>query len=222
MARVGLFGGSFNPIHLGHLAAAEGVRDALDLDRVVFIPAGSPPHKDAGVLAPVRHRLRMVELAIQSNPAFEVWDFEARKSELAFTIDTVRAWKAGHAGDGRLCFIIGADTVRELASWKDVDLLLRECDFVPVPRPEWTVETPAELVRRVGRPLAEEVAARVVRVPGVDVSSSEIRRRIANGRSVRYLLPDAVAAYVREHGLYSARDASGEVLRECPTTKKPL
>jgi len=221
MSKVGLFGGSFNPIHVGHLALAEGAREALALDAVVFIPAGQPPHKDCRMLAPGPDRLRMVELAIADNPGFEVWDYEVHRPAVTYTIDTVRAWKAGHAPDDRVVFLIGADTICELASWKDVDLLLRECELVPVARPGWQAVVPPELARRVGDREAAALCSRMIRVPLVDVCSTDLRRRIAAGLSVRYLLPDSVAEYIRSRRLYAKAGFHTEASASCRNPASP-
>ena len=221
MARIALFGGSFNPIHLGHLAAAEGVVDALSLERVVFVPAGTPPHKTPSCLAPAAHRMRMVELAVRDNPRFELWDFEARASGTSFTIDTVRDWKRNHGAAGPVDFVIGADTVRELPTWRSIGELFEECTFVVVSRPGWGDEVPNELADQVGRERVDAMWRRKVNVPLVDVSSSELRRRLAEGRSVRYLVPDAVIAYIREHGLYLEGAHDREGLRGCQNATDP-
>lgn len=208
MLNAALFGGSFNPIHVGHLMVAEGALDALKLDRVVFVPAGSPPHKSGRELASAEDRLRMVELAIGDHPRFEVWDHEARGEGPAYTIDTVRAWKALTGATGRVPFLIGADTVRDLATWRCVAELFGEALFVPFPRPGFPLEAPDALWASAPRDEVRAMLARGVTTPLVDVSASDIRRRVAEGRGIRYLTPQLVAEYIRRHDLY-ARNARG-------------
>jgi len=202
MAGVALFGGTFDPIHVGHLIAAEGVKDALKLNRVVFVPAGTPPHKLSRSLAPTGCRLEMVRLAVQDNPYFEVWDFETRREGPAYTIDTVRAWKSAHPEETRPRFIIGEDTIPELSTWRDIGALVEESEIVPVARPGSEEALPQELRERIGKVEADGLRERMIRVPLVDVSSTEIRERLAAGRSVRYLIPEPVHRYIRENHLY--------------------
>lgn len=205
MPETALFGGSFNPIHVGHLMVAEGALDALDVDRVVFVPAGSPPHKKGGDLAPAEDRLRMVELAVSDNPRIDVWDHEARGGGVGYTIETLRAWRKLSGAEGRTPFLVGADTVRDLATWHCVADLFEEALFVPFPRPGCALEAPRALWDVVPPGEVEAMLARAVAAPLVDVSASDIRRRVAEGRSLRYLTPDPVAEYIRRHGLYGHR-----------------
>lgn len=199
---VALFGGCFNPIHVGHLIVAEAAREVLGAEKVVFVPAGRPPHKDSASLAPAEDRLRMTALAVRDNPCFEVWDYEARSEGPNYTIDTVRAWKRRHGADERLLFLIGADTVHELATWRSVDALFGECRFVPFARPGASMAFPERLAEKVGAERVAEMMDSLVRIPLVDVSSTEIRALVAAGRSVRYLTPDPVAEYIASRGLY--------------------
>ena len=220
MARVALFGGSFNPIHVGHLMAAEGVAEALGLDEVVFVPAGAPPHKQPDALAAAHHRLRMAELATEDNPRFRVWDYEAAAKTTCFTIDTVRAWKGEHSTEDAPPFIIGSDTLHELTTWKDIDELFAECTFVPVPRPGARLVAPQGLIDRVGNDAVQAAVSRAVRIPLVDVSSSGVRLRASEGRSVRYLVPRSVADYIGKHRLYADASCESEGQRSCPNVTK--
>ena len=192
-ARVGLMGGSFNPIHVGHLMAAEGVREALALERVVFVPARIPPHKPPAQLAPAEDRFRMVALAIADNPALEVSDIELKRAGPSYTVDTVRAFRQQLGPSAFLCFIIGADTIPELPGWRRMDEIAVLCQIVAVSRPD------APLARQPG-PAAGMIQR--VEIPLVDVSSTDIRGRLHAGRSIRYLVGEPVRAYVLEKGLY--------------------
>ena len=208
MMKAALFGGSFNPIHVGHLIVAEAALDALRVDSVVFVPSGAPPHKPAQALAPAAHRLRMAQLAVADNPRLEVWDHEIRTEEVSYTIDTVRVWKRRNGLQGPAAFLIGADTVGELETWRSVDELFEECEFVPFARPGSGLDTPPRLAAKVGEPAILAMLARTVRIPLVDVSASTIRRLVAARKSIRYLTPDPVTAYIKAHGLYREKDAT--------------
>lgn len=197
-----LFGGTFNPIHVGHLILAEAAWEALGADKVVFVPAGRPPHKASGSLAPAEDRLQMARLATRDNPRFEVWDFEARSEGPNYTIDTVQAWKRLRGADAPVPFLIGADIVHELETWRSVAALFDECRFVPFARPGAEVAFPRNLAEKVGRERVAEMMDSFVRIPLADVSSTGIRDRVAAGRSIRYLTPDAVVAHIASRGLY--------------------
>jgi nicotinate-nucleotide adenylyltransferase len=218
--RVALFGGCFNPVHVGHLAAAEGVRDALGLDRVVFVPAGSPPHKVAEGLASASDRLAMLGLAMADNPGFGVWDYEVRRRVTSYTLHTVEAWKAANPDLGRPLFIIGGDTIGELTSWHRVRDLFAACDLTPVARPGFSLDASELLKAEAGEAAVAAMLARMVRLPLLDVSSTDLRRRIAEGRSVRYLIPRSVIAYIRDHGLYQSAGAPAERTDACRRTPR--
>lgn len=194
MRRVGLFGGSFDPPHLGHLALAEWAREALALDRVVFMPAGSPPHKTRRTLSPVRHRLAMIRLAVRGNPAFVVSALEARRSGPSYTVDTLRLLKLAHPG-ARLYLLMGADSLAEFETWHEPAAIRTLATLVVATRP---AAPPGQAAR----------GARGVRWldnPPLGVSSSGIRARARRGLSLRYLVPEAVAGYVARHRLYRGR-----------------
>ena len=190
--RVGLMGGSFDPIHLGHLRAAENAREALSLDQVLFVPAAEPPHKPTFRLSPARDRLAMVALAVDGNPWFVSSDVELRRSGPSYTVDTLTALTQERRGD-ELFLIVGSDTLGEMASWREPERIFGLSTIAVADRPGAEIPPP---------PLP---SARVVRVsgPGLFLSASEIRRRVRAGLSIRYLLPDPVAAYIATHGLYS-------------------
>jgi nicotinate-nucleotide adenylyltransferase len=201
---IGILGGTFDPIHVGHLIIAETVRDEIGLDRVLFVPAATPPHKQGRAITPVENRLEMVRLAVEGNAAFQACDVEARRGGVSYTVETVRELKAQMGAEAAFFLIIGADTVPELATWKDLDELARRAAFVVAARPGFRIE---ELLScEFG--LARETRARVLRhfvdAVRVAVSSTELRARLAEGKSVRYMLPEAVERYIRAKGLYGA------------------
>lgn len=191
--RVGLFGGTFDPIHSGHLVLAETARDRLQLDEVWFIPANIPPHKDAPQITGA-HRLAMVEAAIADHPAFRISRLELDRAGASYaedTLDTVRAQEP----DAELFYLIGADMLRDLHTWRNPERLLTLAQFVAVTRPGDTLD-----------PTQSAVAAHVtpLEMPALAISSTDIRARVAEGRSIRYLVPAAVGDYIHHHELYRA------------------
>ncbi len=192
--RVGVFGGTFDPPHHGHLIVAADAFEALSLDRLLFVPAGNPPHR-TGTAAAAVWRARMVEAAIAGDSRFEVDDREIRRDGPSFTVDTLRELVA-LAPDDELIFLLGADQYRALASWREPEEVARLARLGVFAREGDTPEL-------VGVYPAERVPVR-----RVDISASEIRRRLAAGRSIRYLVPDSVEAMIHEEKLY--RHVSGE------------
>ncbi len=203
--RTGILGGSFDPIHIAHLLIAEECLDQAGLDHVRFVVAASPPHKRDRVLAPEQHRLAMAHLAVSGNPRLSVDDREMHRSGPSWTIDTIRDVLGECAPADQVAWIIGADSLPELTLWKEIEQLLDLVDFVTAVRPGTDVDSalrdlePAFGAERVGR-----LSERIVHMPRMEVSSTDIRARIAAGRSIRYLVPDAVADYIHTHGLYGA------------------
>ncbi len=193
--RVGLFGGTFDPIHIGHLIVAEEARDAARLDRVVFVPCGIPPHKSSERVSAGPARLEMTRLATQDNPGFEVSDFEVSRDEASFTIETVRHF-AGKLGSGaELYLIVGADSVLELSTWRKPAELLSESRPIVVSRPGFDLG-------RMEPWLRERVL--LVESVLVSVSSTDIRARVASGRSIRYLVSPPVLSYIVQNKLYAS------------------
>lgn len=190
MRRVGLFGGTFDPPHLGHLMLAEWARTRLRLDRVVFMPAGTPPHKRGRRLTDAAHRLAMTRLAVRGNPAFVVSAFEARRAGSSFTVDTLRHLRARQPG-ADLYLLMGADSLEDFPAWYEPGEIARLATLVVAARPGPALD-PARARERVVR----------LDNPPVAISSSALRARARAGHSLRYLVPDAVAAYVAKHGLY--------------------
>lgn len=206
---LGVFGGTFNPVHVAHLRVAEEVREALGLERILWIPSADPPHKRSE-LAPAPHRLEMVRIATASNPTFEVLDLELAREGRSYTVDTLSDLHRRFP-DRRLWFLIGADALDEIQSWHDPERLFALASFAVFDRPG---SGRAPLEQRLGplgarfrrgalgleHPCGTEL--REVAVSQLEVSASDLRRRIARGASVRYLIPDAVLDYIRKHRLY--------------------
>ncbi len=200
--RLGLYGGTFDPIHLGHLILAEQCREACGLDRVWLIVAGSPPHKPAG-RTPVGHRLEMVRIAIAGHSAFVASDIEAKRPGPHYSVETLEAIRRDRPDD-ELFFLIGADSLADLPLWREPERIARLATIVVVNRPGIEEVDPARLpdFGPGSHPLAW------VPIPPVGIASSDLRRRLAEGRSIRYMVPRGVEAYIEAHGLY--RDAVGD------------
>lgn len=189
--RLGILGGTFNPVHTGHLFAAEYLAEALRLDRILFVPCGNPPHKHGGLLS-AEHRYRMLQFAIQGNKRFSLSRLEIQNPGVSYSIDTVRKLKKANP-DSELYFLIGADNIEEIPTWKNYRALLEECRFAAISR---------RLSRLRIRHPALRGRVRLVEAPVLEISSSEIRERLAAGRSVRYLIPDKVFRYIERNCLY--------------------
>lgn len=211
--RVGLFGGSFNPIHLGHLRAAEEVREILGLDLVYFIPAASPPHKTEGNLAPAEHRLAMVRLATKGNRHFMVSDVEIRRGGKSYSIDTARYFLATLRHQPAVFVLMGADQFAELDTWKDPDELTRLCSIAVHIRPTEDRAGPPRIslaaLERFGYTKKQDYYVNpsgqtlsFVQTTFFPISATEIRRKLQKGQSVNYLMPGDVVDYIRRHNLY--------------------
>lgn len=188
--RIGLYGGSFDPVHLGHLLVAEAACEEMHLDRIVFIPAARSPFKPGTAPASDALRLRWLRIALAGRPDFAVDDLELRRGGTSYTIDTVREFAARHPG-AELCWLIGADHVPTLNQWREADTLARTVEFIMIPRPG---NPPV--------PAPEPFRVRPLRGWPLAVSSSEIRERIRTRRPVDHLLPPHVASAIRESAAY--------------------
>jgi nicotinate-nucleotide adenylyltransferase len=203
--RIGVMGGTFDPIHHGHLVAAEEARWQFDLDRVVFVPTGRPWQKPVGV-SPAEDRYRMTVLATASNPAFTVSRLEVDHQGPTYTVDTLRRLRAAHPAGTRLFFITGADAVLQILTWKEPDQVLALAELIAATRPGF------DLARLIGQ--VPGAAGRVHRmeIPALAISSSDLRTRVARGAPIQYLVPDEVARYIHDHALYqspAAPEAAG-------------
>ena len=192
--RIGLYGGTFDPVHLGHLRAAENAREAMSLDLVAFLPAAVPPHRGAP-LSPAADRLEMARLATASHPRFEAWDAELRRPGPSYTVETVSSLLCERPGDS-FVLVVGADTWPEIATWREPERLLSLVEVAVVDRPGYPTEEPVA-------PFPGARGVRRAEGPSLPVSATAIRERARQGRSVRYLVPDAVADYIVARRLYT-------------------
>ena len=200
MDKIGIMGGTFDPIHFGHLAAAQEAAELLSLPRVIFVPAQIPPHKRHKHITSPEVRLRMTMLATGDNPLFSVSDMELKRSAArpSYTVDTINELKTVYGADTEIYFITGADSLLDLPTWHNAREILTKCHFVAVCRPGSPVN---------GRTVEDTFGALARRVifletPALEISSTDIRERVRNGRSVRYFMPAAVADFIAEEGLY--------------------
>ncbi len=196
--RLGVFGGTFDPIHYGHLVAAEEVRYRLRLDKVLFVPAGMPPHKLDHDITPTRHRLAMLELAIASNPGFALSRVDIDRHGPCYTVDTLALLHEEYGPGTELFFLMGMDSLADLLTWKDPERLIRLARIVVVGRPGFQADV--DELDKVLPGAAERIC--IVDTPLMEVSSSDIRQRVREGAPIRYQVPEAVEAYIREHRLY--------------------
>jgi len=187
--RTGILGGTFNPIHIGHLILAEEAFSKLNLDKVIFIPTYLPPHKDVDGKIKPKDRLKMVQLAVEDNSAFECSSLEIDSRKTSYSIDTLKTLKKKSGEDNQLYMITGSDLLKDLFSWKDVNEIFKMSKFIVANRPGYPVEDVPEGVETVV-------------ITPIEVSSEDIRRRLKEGRSIRYLVPEKVRQYIISKGLY--------------------
>lgn len=211
--RLGIFGGTFDPIHLAHLRCAEEAREALSLDQILFIPSASPPHK-SGTIASGRDRLAMVRRAVAGNPAFRASSIEIRRSGHSYSIDTLRALRRRFPEPTKFVFLLGVDAFREIGTWKQYEDLFFLADFAVLSRPPHEHPSPINLLpvaarrqfcyAREHRMLVHTSGNRIVflDVTSLDISASRIRQRVRRGNSIRYLVPSSVERYLDQHQLY--------------------
>lgn len=211
--KLGLMGGTFNPVHLAHLRIAEEAREACSLDRVLFIPAADPPHKPLAGDVSFEQRCVMVRRAIFGNPLFELSEIEGRRSGKSYSIDTIAALQSLHPGDA-LYFIIGSDSFRELGLWHRYPDILRSSNLIVVERPGSIFADPLNLLPRDVRDDLRHIpeSNRLVHAAGtivqfitgcsLNISSSEIRRLVAAGQSITYLVPPEVESYIKQQRIY--------------------
>jgi nicotinate-nucleotide adenylyltransferase len=215
--RIGLFGGTFNPIHLGHLRSAEEIREAFTLDRVYFVPAARPPHKAGEDIASATHRLNMVELAVADNPFFSASAVELERQGLSYSIDTIRYFLTT-IQPATLFFLAGFDAFREIHTWKDYAEIPALCDLIITSRPGLQFPPPEAVL-----PVALQNAfwydspqnmyhhtsghsLFLYQLEGLDISASQVRKKIRHSQSIRYLVPLSVETYIQEHALYRSEE----------------
>lgn len=197
-----LFGGTFDPIHLGHTAVAQSAGEQIHADRVIFIPARCSPLKGFLPLASDEDRLAMIRLAIQGHETFDVSDWELRRAAPSYTLDTVRYFQSLYGSETQLHWLIGADAVNDLIHWYKIDELIKACNLTIMYRGGYGVPTFDQYVSLWSPEKIEKLRMNVVQTPSIDISSTEVRRRLAAGEDVRDLLHPDVIAYIHQHGLY--------------------
>ncbi len=197
---IGIMGGTFNPIHNGHLIIAEDVREQANLDRVLFIPSGQPPHKPNSEVIDPEHRYEMVRRAVITNRCFEASHIELERGGYTYTVNTLLELRRIYGENTGIYFIIGADVVPELKSWREYDRVFQLCEFIAVLRPGFDEKEFTNNIRQ----LKSEKGAKIhpVRSRLIDISSTDIRERCRNGKSIRYLIPDSVEEYILRNGLF--------------------
>ena len=190
--KIGIFGGTFNPPHIGHLIVVESVREQLHFDKILFIPSANPPNKRDTILAPAAKRLKMTQLAVEDNQLFDVSDIEVRREGLSYTVDTVRTLTSLYPTDS-FSLIIGSDNLLELQTWKSPDEILAMVDLTVMGRPGAAGQGAMQEYVRL---------ATFVNVPQIGISGTDIRRRMKLKRSIRYLVPARVEEYIHHSNLY--------------------
>lgn len=197
--KLGLFGGTFDPVHQGHLLLAEQCREQCQLDEVWFIPAGNPPHKLGAAITPGKRRLEMLEFAIAGHPAFRTESIELKRTGPSYTVETLTELRRTRPTD-EFFLLIGADSLRDLPQWREPRRILELATVVAVNRGAGSAEIPAELEAAAGPGVRDRI--QFVEMPGFDVSARDVRRRVSEGRSIRFMTPRPVEHYIAQHGLY--------------------
>ncbi|MFH1310432.1 MAG: nicotinate-nucleotide adenylyltransferase [Candidatus Omnitrophota bacterium] len=190
MMKIGILGGTFNPIHVGHLILAKECWDQLKLDKVIFVPAGIPPHKEIEAQVSASDRLNMVRLALEGLENFEISTYELDKKSPSYSIDTIKYFRAKCGKAAKIFFLAGADSIDTLSTWKDFDDILNLVVFVAANRPGW------------GAVCGKNSKIKHIKIPDIEVSSTMIRKRIKDGDPIDFLVPDKVLKYIRDKGLY--------------------
>lgn len=198
--KIGIYGGTFDPIHMGHLIVAEMARQECGLEKVLFIPAASPPHKNNKYVSPSNYRFHMTRLAVESNPYFEVSDIEIKRQGISYTVDTLKDLRKIYPKEYEFWMVIGGDSLVEMDTWRDVKNIVKLCNFAVYMRPHASVDrcmAQAEKIREQGNSRVEFVQA-----PMIEISSTDIRSRLARGKSIRYMVPDVVRDYIMDQELF--------------------
>ncbi len=199
MRKVGIMGGSFDPIHLGHLVVANEVLNIYKLDEIIFVPTGNPPHKN-GLKADSFHRLLMVNMAVLSNDKFKVSDFEINNTEKSYTLNTLREFQKIYANT-EFYFITGTDAVIDLANWYEPEEILKLCTFIAVSRPGNSIDHVNNKISEIQKEYGGNIE--LLQVPMLQISSTNIRERFKTGISAKYLLPETVEQYIIKNNLYN-------------------
>ena len=198
--RLGIMGGTFNPIHHGHLVMAEEVRNKFGLDKVIFVPTGNPPHKDSQELAAAQDRYLMTVLATMTNLYFEVSPLEIERQGVSYTIDTIKEFKKTYGKSTKIYFITGADAILSIFTWKNMEDLLESCSFIAATRPGYCLQELKSKIEAINPAYLKHI--HLVEVPGIAVSSTDVRERIREGKPIKYLMPETVESYIIKNKLY--------------------
>ncbi len=198
--KIGIMGGTFDPIHLGHLAMAESAREIFELDKILFMPSANPPHKVEQNITPAMHRVMMTFLATKSNENFEVSQAEILRGGISYTIDTMKDLHEKFGEETELFFIIGADSLKDLPTWHKSRELVKKCHFIAAGRPGTEINL-SELENFFGEINFNRHIHRI-ETPGLEISSTDIRERVKAGRSIKYLVPELVEEYIFKEQLY--------------------
>ncbi|HOM02953.1 MAG TPA: nicotinate-nucleotide adenylyltransferase [Acetivibrio sp.] len=198
--KIGILGGTFDPIHNGHLIMAEIIRGAFELDKVLFIPSGNPPHKKEQTVTDAYHRYNMVCEALKGNSHFEVSRIEVDREGYTYTIDTLGVLNEQYKGIATLYYIIGADVLYDLLTWKDYEKVFKICRFIAALRPGSDIEGFNDRIKYLEDTFSASILA--AQIPLIEISSTMIRNRVKEGKSIKYLVPDAVENYIKREGLY--------------------
>lgn len=206
MKSIAIFGGTFNPIHFGHLAIAEGIRTKYNLDKVIFVPTHFPPHKSVDDLVSAQQRAVMAYLATVSNPCFDVSTFEVDRGGKSFSIDTVRHFSALYGEKTQIYFLVGADMLGEIGKWKNIGDLMKLCRFIAVSRPGYDVQKifNQNYLSSENFDIASSLVENILieEMPMLEISASEIRKRIREWKSIKYLVPEPVEQFIHNQKLY--------------------
>lgn len=200
--KIAIMGGTFDPVHYGHLVTAEAARCGFGLDRVVFVPSGRPPHKKERKISSAEDRLEMTRLAIATNPFFELSRVEIDRPGYSYAVDTVTEFSALYGQEAEIYFITGADAILEILTWKNVHRLLEKCHFIAATRPGFQLSDVDNLLPHFMGKIS------FMEVPALAISSTDIRERVSKGRPIKYLLPETVEEYIYAHGLYREKPGS--------------
>lgn len=200
--RLGVLGGTFDPVHYGHLIIAQEALEALGLATVIFVPAASPPHKRDRAPVPIEHRYRMTELALEDDPRFCISDIECRRGGTSYTVNTLEEMQRSLGPGDELCFLIGSDTVSELPTWKGFQRLPELCRLIIVARPGFPLEDISSLAPHFPQDTVARLRRQALAIRPIGISATVIRRKLSQGRSIRYLVPEPVRDYIEQHDLY--------------------
>ena len=201
--KLGIMGGTFDPIHYGHLVTAEAARNNFDLDAVIFVPSGKPPHKKDYRVTDAKHRYLMTVLAVVTNPYFYVSKTEIDREGHSYTIDTIRAFRKKYPS-AELYFITGADAILEILTWKSVDEIIQKCFFIAATRPGYDLKGLSNKFGTITKTLCGRIYT--IEVPALAISSTDIRGRVTANKPIKYLVPEAVEQYVLKNGMYLQRE----------------